>query len=275
MQLGRKTLKSSKARTKKIDATFERAAYAMLVCYALFTCVVFISRNDAIRVDNIRAVGMNAASKEDILKLAADGLNTKILYWLRRDNALLYPKETLHTKILALDSHIESVDIAIEKKQLAISVHEYTPKYLWCRNSLTSTSTSDCYFANERGYIYASAPQYTGNAFITYKTLIDGVDEKTSPIKSEMLSSDTRERVEAFIDALKKTNITPMLIEQTGKNDFTFKVNRPWAISWSTTQAPDRAIENLRLLLASTGDINASTTLSSIDLRFDGKIFYK
>ncbi len=277
--LGRKTLKSKRARMRTVDVVFERVAQFLLVSYFIFTLVSWVTLRDAFRIERVSVLGTQSANPEAIKLLAHEFLAQKFLWRINRNNALLYPKENIATAVLSHDAHVKDVKITAEKdSQLAIHVTEYTPTYLWCGAvGVTASSAPLCYLADDSGYVFAKAPNYSGYPFDVFETSIAGSDEQETPIGLSMLPEEEFVKVSAFRLELEKSGITTHRVVQTGEFDFSFTTDAPWVVVWSTKKDPAVSARNLDIVL---GEIKSkkgkgTTTPSSIDLRFGSKIFYQ
>ena len=279
--LGRKTLKSKRAQMRTIDMVFERVAQTLLISYFIFTLVSWTTLRESFRIEHISVLGAQATNTEAIEMLAHEFLSQKFLWKINRNNALLYPKQSLATAVLTLDSRLKNIDIAVEENSLlTLRVTEYVPSYLWCNGATRATSTPPvCYLADDTGYVFAKAPDYSGYPFDVFETSIAGSDEQESPIGLFMLPEEEFAKVSAFRLALEKSGITTHRIAQTGEFDYTLTTDAPWVVVWSSTKDPNVSARNLDIVL---GDIKSrkgkgkgTTTPSSIDLRFGSKIFYQ
>ncbi len=72
---------------------------------------------------------------------------------------------------------IENVDLSTRGQTLTVSIKEREPAYLWCEGNLSVDADTEhaqkCYFADKTGYIFANAPQFSGDAFFIYAGLIE------------------------------------------------------------------------------------------------------
>lgn len=277
--LGRKTLKSKRARMRTVDMVFERVAQVLLVSYFIFTFISWATLRESLRIERVAVIGSQATDAEAIEVLAHEYLAQKFLWKINRNNALLYPKQSLATAVLSLDAHLKDVKIAVGKdSQLAIHVTEYTPTYLWCAGAESSaSSTPACYLADDTGYVFAKAPDYSGYPFDIFETSIAGSDEQGSPIGLFILPEEEFVKVSAFQLELEKSGITTHRIVQTGEFDFSFTTDAPWVVVWSTKKDPAVSARNLDIVLdeIKSKKGKGTTTPSSIDLRFGSKIFYQ
>lgn len=268
---------------RRIDLAFERLCQCLLIGYFLFFAVSWWTEREAVRISTIEVSGAAASSADEIRNIAQKLLSEKILWKIDRNNALFYPRSELSLSLLAFDAHIKAVDMNVEaKKTLKINITEYLPKHLWCMSETdpgveaSTTDRSICYLADKEGYVFALAPEYSGYPFDIYRTNIAGESEQDTPVGLFMLQKEELGRVYAIIAELEKEGIFVHEIDQLDEHDYSFKSDKPWVFSWTSTKDPRESVANLKLAeeeIARTK--KGTTTVRSIDLRFGNKIFYK
>lgn len=280
--LGRRTLRSSRAKTKRIDRTFSRVAYTLLSVYAIFMIAVWLSERDVFRIDSVSVFGSQAIAKDVVEKIARAHLEGSYLFRIEKNNAVLIPRQQLSSAVSSLDARIKHVDIGVRnRKELSIGIEEYQPAILWCGNdgSHNATSSSGCFVADSLGYVFAHAPEFSGYPFPVFRTQIAFTGASESPIGLFVLPAKEYERLSQFSDALKEEGIVVHEVTQKGEEDYALRTDEKWQILWSTRREPLASADHLRLALPeiskAESDPRATTTLSYIDLRFENKIFYR
>lgn len=272
----RKTLKSVRARSRRIDVVFQYIGYTIIVLYFIFVACAWLSHRGALQIDNVEIIGVHTIEAERIIAIASDALQKKILWRIDRNNTMLYPKNEMIKKIYLLDGRVKSVDIKISsRKNLIITVEEYIPKLLVCPNMATTTlSSTACYYGDEAGYIFARSPEYSGYFYPIFITHDDG--NSGNVIGTEVLPESEFVAVQHFLNALRDEGFIPIRINDIGEHDYEIMTEKEWSIVWSSTLSPTESVNNLRLLLLSIAkDGVRSAELKKIDLRFGNKIFYQ
>lgn len=265
---------------RRIDQVFEHIGQGLLIGYFIFTFASFVAYRESLRIHRIVVSGAITTSTEAIISLAQTSLTRKLLWRIPMDNAFLYPKKGITLAILTSDARIKSAGMEVNaNKDLLIQITEYTPKNLWCGivGAVASSATviSPCYLADEEGYVFASAPNYSGYPFTVYRTQIAGSDEVGSPIGLFVLPKEEFTKVAALASALEHAGMILRQIDQRDAHDYTLALNEPWTLTWSSTGDPIKSVQNLKLVLANIALTSASSTPESIDLRFGNKVFYK
>jgi len=181
------------------------------------------------------------------------------------------------------------------RHQLRIVVEEYLPAILYCMNlespplgasdmepttaaSSTDTTTdlSDCYFANDRGYVFAEAPTYAGYPFVAIVAQSIGRTSERSPVGTYALDAARYQSIQTFVALLREDGFHTHAVELLPDHDVRIKTDQPWDILWTTTKDPVESTKNLQLVLRSIkSDGGEKAQIHFIDLRFGNKIFYK
>lgn len=288
MALRRKTLKSKRSRMRAIDRTFATVGHTLLVIYALYLLCVWISVRPSLFIDNIVVEGTHASSEQSVYDVAHGKLSERILFWIKRNNRLLYPISEMEREVRALSPRIANVKTVFDTpKHLRVIITEYTPNFLFCMRSdeavaLASSSViehqpKDCYFADEEGYVYADAPEYIGYPFVA---IVASTSEQAvthqSPVGTTVLTEEQYARIRMYIDDLSQVGLTTHSVTLLGGGDIRAEVGMPWVILLATDKDPDRAIANLGVVLANLEkSADKGRGVREIDLRFGNKIFYK
>ena len=300
--LGRKTLKSERARMERIDSRFQAIAQIILILYALFVLASWLSYRPVFALTSVQVTGTHAISNIEVQNIAESALHTRILYRIDRNNMLLYPTTAVLAQIKHKYPRIKDAQLRFDDRhKIIVNVEEYLPAMLYCMGfenfkesaqpkndndaSITesavpqdsdSQSLSTCYFADDHGYIFATAPNYAGYPFIAIVASSTLATSDISPVGRFALDAETFHNIERFIAELNTIGFTTHAVELLSGQDVRIKTDRPWDILWATTKDPAESIKNLGLVLESIKkDKKAEGEMTVIDLRFGNKIFYK
>jgi cell division septal protein FtsQ len=223
-----------------------------------------------INPDDVRAAARMLMSGNDI------GIFAK-------NNAVLYP-HTLIQKQLSIEfPRIKTISVGLSSwDTLEIDLSERQPVALWCDNPpSTGTSTptvltvSNCYFLDQSGFVFAHAPDFSGDAYFKYYGLLP----YASPIGQSYLASlGTFSELSSFVDMVKALNVTPLYIVATDQDDFTLYTYGGGQIIFDDTTPLADTAHNLQVLLQTPNLIpqkNGELLVDYIDLRFGNKLYYK
>ncbi len=281
--IGRKTLKSSRARTRRIDIFFEHTAHVFLLSCALFLGLAWLSYRPALQIASVAIDGVHSVDQSAVNELVAHPLAQRVLYRINRNNMFFYPSTQVFRELMALDPRVANVKLVFEgRHRLHVTLEEFTPALLYCVHggtALVPTSASttpdllrECYFADARGYVFASAPTWSGYPFLT----IIASSAETSPLRKFALEASEYAKLKAFFVVLEQTNIHPHTVTILSDGDFRISSEHPWDILWASGKDPEASANNLALVLHSLQqEPSKEADVRIIDLRFGNKIFYK
>lgn len=281
--IGRKTLKSERARTRQIDIHFERAAQVLLLSYMLFVVIAWLSYRPLLQVESVAIEGVLSADRSAVSAIVTEPLSWRFVARINRNNMFFYPRAQVLRELRALDPRVADVQLAFDgTQQLRVTIQEFSPSLLYCMQADTALTASgtpdmlrDCYFADERGYVFASAPTWSGYPFLTIVASSTEI-ATTSPLRTFALDEGEYARLKAFFSVLEGINVYPRVITILGGNDFLLSTGHPWDILWTSMKDPNVSVDNLALMLRSLDqDPSKEADLHTVDLRFGNKIFYK
>ena len=286
-QLRHKKLKSPHTRLRQIDKIFLHIAEVILAVTAIIIVLVWVTDRPTFFITAINVEGARAVDSKSIYDAADRKLGGKLLYSIKRNNTYLYPAQSVESEIKAISERIAYAHVSFpDRHTLLATVVEYTPTFLYCRKSedhrVDASSTenivpSDCYFADENGYVFSEAPEYIGYPFVAIiaSTSVEGMP-LPSPLGTVPVGESEYKTIRNFVDQLARAGFTTHAITLLDKDDIKLSLDTPWTLLWTTTEKPEQSISNLQVLLTSmNGDKKAKGEVREIDLRFGNKIFYK
>ncbi len=289
--IGRKTLKSVRARSRKIDIFFLRLLQLFLVCCGVFIFIAWLSYRPALQLNHIAIEGTHAIDPEHIEAIAHDAFSWKLFSRLRRDNVIFYPTRRVLALIREADSRVRDVNIIFDSRHdMRVAITEYIPDLLYCMQPSESTANasstpssilamnfSNCYLATDEGYIYASSPEYSGYPFLVFiASSTEASEPDLSPIGTFVLPEEEYKPITEFAELLLRSKVIPRTITILGDRDVRIATQLPWDILWSSDKDPKESATNLQLALPTIlGPNAAKSDFRIIDLRFGNKIFYK
>lgn len=295
--IGRKTLTSERARTRRIDIFFERLGQGILVLYGVFIFTVWLADRPGLQIHSLVIEGTHAVDHNAVALIATDALSKQFLSRVDRNNMFFYPRGSVLSAIIALDPRVADAQLRFDSRHnLRVLIQEFSPALLYCGHAappslspagVSGTSSKilpelrgeldDCYVADERGYVFASAPAWSGYPYLAFVAASSSDVATFSPLHSYVLPSDEYVRVREFLATLLSIELYPRMITILGNHDFRIETNSPWDILWSSTKDASKSTENLALVLNSLkgNDPAQNEALHVVDLRFGNKIFYK
>jgi hypothetical protein len=140
--------------------------------------------------------------------------------------------------------------------------------------------THDCYWADDRGYLFAVAPQYSGSPLLTITESDSSRNASlgaTSPIGTFIFEDAEFAHLRESIDELARANFSLRRIVRMQSGDVILDVGYPWNLAMNIKNDPKDALQHFFLGLKELGDAatGEKSQLKIIDVRFGNKVFYR
>lgn len=250
---------------------FKVGAFVALIV-ALVGGVVWLSRIQALAINTVQVSGNVGIESSDIQSIANAHLAGTYAAVFPKSNKLLYPKKAIEQDIRTHFPSISTLTIDTEKNSLDVSISERKPAYVWCKGSPTKSET-DCYFMDDKGYIFSEAPNFSGDAYFAFYGLISD----DNPIGKTFLGPDQFTALEQFRASLKQENIIITSYLAKAEDVSEVYLSTGGKIIFKASQNPETLAASLILLKKNTDLFKSENakSLEYIDLRFGNKVFYK
>ncbi|MBI5139310.1 hypothetical protein HZA26_01730 [Candidatus Nomurabacteria bacterium] len=167
---------------KRRKSFFNKLILYFFLLILSFVSLGFISRLDRLNIHNIQVVGNEVIESAEIEKLTRETFSSHYLYFFPKSNFLFYPKRELINNLVNKFKILKEVKIdVVDIETLEISVVERKAGYTWCGESLIYQSKkvleNECYFTDDEGYIYSTAPYFSGNVYFKFFGPLNKTDE--------------------------------------------------------------------------------------------------
>lgn len=262
----RNTVRSSKLRQKRKRIFIIKLCLLVVVLVALFVALVVVSRLDRLSIRSIVIEGNEQVQSDDVISTVEEVLVPKYLGLFPRKNIFLYPKKEIVEMIREKYPHFREVVLEVPRPNtLLIKVLERKVAALWC-------AESDCYFLDEFGFVFSSAPIFSDGVFIIY-----GGYFSESPIGKVYISEAYFKELTAFISLLSKNTPMAFTIERvmsTPENDIEMMTKDGGVIRLRQVDSLVEIYNNLATVLAENV-FSEPEEMEYIDLRFGNKVYYK
>lgn len=274
----------------------------ILIFLALFVFVFFglslFSKWEQINIKTVNIYGNKVIETEEISKVVYEALDGKYLYLFPKSNSLIYPSNAIKSNLSEKFKRIKNISISLDTKDiqtLNINLGERSPNYIWCGESIAiktdvlnsndaSTSSLEdnaCYFVDESGYIFDTAPYFSGDVYFKFYGPLQNID---SPPGNYFLRPDFVRTAE-FKNILDQMELKPSVYNTLADGEAEIYLSSligkslgPKIIFKSDADYM-KLSENLQAALNAEPlktDIKKKyNTLKYIDLRFDNKVYYK
>jgi cell division septal protein FtsQ len=249
----------------------------LLGLLAIFLSLVFISRLKAVNISDIEIIG-NKIVDADAIKADVQGeLAGKYLWLFPKSNVLIYPENAIKNELQNKFARLKDINLSLKNNSiLEISVSERMPEYLWC-GTVPAPSDELCYFMDVDGYIFDTAPYFSGEVYFKF------YGENIS--LGSYFSKQNFKQLISFRDILVSLGLKPVALYTTTDGDIQIFLSGGISLS----DAPKilfradadfgNIAENLQAALNTEPLLskfkNNYSKLQYIDLRFGNKVYDK
>jgi hypothetical protein len=245
----------------------------------------YLSHINKVRVSEVALVGGILVTEGDVKKETLNFIQGKYFWLFPKNNTFFIRTSVLEKHLADTFKRIKTIGSTREgTNKIQIKITEREPIALWCREAKNVEATStevvkglkaeECYFIDSNSVIFATAPNFSGDAYFKYYGLV----EKEMPIGEKYIASSTEFIViNKFINALKDLKMTPLNLISKESNEFSIVLYGGGEIMFDATKSLETAYNNLDSLLKSSefSSPNALSNLDYIDLRYGNKLFYR
>ena len=250
----------------------KRRRIRFILFFILFLSVVyllvFLLRQERFLITDVSILGENIVDKDDMVEIIRQKLDGKYLWFIPRANALVYPRRAIKQSLLKEFPRLKSVNLNLDEQyRILVTIDERAPFALYC------PKVGDCFFLNEEGFIFATAPSFSRGVYFIY--LAEDMIE--NPIGQRFISDIEFKSLLAFMEKLKDLDIRPTSLK-LGTDDYTLVLPQDGQIVWRKDSNFNFIQSNLEVFLTSDAVRAQSDFLDRIlyiDLRTENKVFYK
>jgi hypothetical protein len=194
-----------------------------------------------------------------------------------KKNVFLIKKKKLVYILRATFPEIDTIHIRKHFHSLNITIAERKPSTVWCMDT-----RSDCYFVHNDGTIFALAGKVSNPLFFVYYTPLQDTVE---PIGALLLPKEKFDRVERIRKTMNEYGVKMYGYTMASDHEEYLYITpiqhgqKSAYIKSRTDQNTETILSNLMTVLKSDELLqeknNHFNNTEYIDLRFDGKVFYK
>lgn len=260
-------------RKKKIRR-YWRITLTLSFLIVLLYGVSFWSANESIKISEVNVSGNKFVSTEKIKQIFDESTSGKYFFIASKRNFLLMPRSAMIRKI-ENELPVKSVTIHIDDLIVAnIEVVEHDPWGLWCDDSVTEESSDnmsdECYFVNDNGLAFIVAPE------LVIDNLVVLENTEQAALGSFYAKESVFKKFIVVTELLKKINIAIRIISTEDMETFSLTTKSGPVLLMDKLDDPVEVVNNLKTTLEqeSINEIQFKN-LEYIDLRFEGKAYYK
>lgn len=277
---GKDTRRQQRKSKKKLIITTS----AILVIIATF---LYVMNHSFFAVNSISVQGQKTLLEDDIVRSVRTITSGRRLGLVRRDNVLLVNTKRIAEKLRAQYPKIQEINVAVEDgEEIIVILGERSAHSLWCINQpYESYYDEECYYSDRDGLLYARAPYFSGSV---YRKIFVEPKEDSDYIGMNISAVENFEDFFAFIDTVESSfslrtgnifidNYNDVRLEILRLEDIRYNAPLP-VIIYNQSDDYDIVRRNIGITLDFDTFKKAFTAepkeLTSIDVRFDGRIFF-
>ncbi|MEK7579730.1 MAG: FtsQ-type POTRA domain-containing protein [Patescibacteria group bacterium] len=270
----RDELKLKRKKRKIRFAFLVVSSFAVLtgfLAYALFFSSWF-------SIKEIQVSGNKELSESEIRELADKYINrTYFLGYIKPfSNIFFVSSEGLEESFRKKMAQIDEVDISksIFKKYLVIEIKEREAVGIWCGStSLTTSLEQSCFYFDKKMALFKSAPKFSGEVFLVIE---DGRnrDFKVGDVFDDAELIEKLSSAKFFLDELKIVDYRNFFLP-AGSFEFWIKTKDGWSIYLDKETDIATQLVALKKILEGKLSADRRQRLEYIDLRVNGRVYYK
>ncbi len=254
---------------KRIQRIFLSAGFVLFIIL-----LIYVSRREQFLITEVIVPEKNIVDREKIKEITQQELQGYYLWFIPRSNALLYPRQTIRTRLLTEFPRLESVALDLNgAKMLLVNVKEHTTFALYCERASIPKDLSQCYFLDKDGLIFAPAPAFSGDVYFVYASR----SPIESPLGIQFMSQEEFNALVKFIENLTSLGIHSSALE-VGDDEYKLLLSSGGDILWRRDSDASLVRLNLEAFL-NNDTIRAKgdflDKVLRLDLRTSNKVFYK
>lgn len=238
----------------------------------VFSLLIYLSRQEQFLVVEVVVLGENVVGKEEIVLAVKRSLAGHYLWIIPRANAFIYPRRVIERYLLEAFPKFKFVDLNVgEQRRLLVTVEERTPFALYCVDISDPKDTSECFFLDEEGFVFAPAPSFSGTVYFIYATQ----NPIENPLGQRFMLSEEFKSLPKFIEALAVLNIHPLALEIG--DEYVLFLPNGGQIMWRRDSDLTIIRSNLEAFLSDDSikaQGNFFDKILRLDLRTENKVFY-
>ena len=235
----------------------------------------YLSEREEVTVREIVIRGNSVVSEEELRGAVSAALEGTYLFLFPKRNVLWYPRGGVEAAALSAFPRLKTADVVTDDLQkIVLTVEERVPQGLWCGDEYKSPSGGDrCYFLDDEGFIYADAPEFSGNVFFRYFGTLPMGDPV---IGQQFLEPQEFERLAFFRNALREVRIETEALSLVDDIDIELYLESGGKVVFDRDQSLSEVLDTIQAVFSSEAFKRQDLlSLDYVDLRFGNKVFYK
>jgi hypothetical protein len=254
------------------------AGIGLGVCALLIGLLAWGSHHPSVSISSVEVEGAKVVDVDAVANVVYEELEGNNAFIWNRANMVWYPKDDIIARILKEFPRIKTVSVHRNSTtKITIEIIERAPAYVWCDGSyleyeqdaalVGETYQPTCYFADREGFIFDSAPVFSGALFVTW---FGGVSAD-NPLGARVREEETFTRALAVMDMMRTLGLSPTQYEFRGDDGYVFFEHGGYIV-YPLSVSSEVLHTDLVAVLESLGE---SMDWEYLDMRFGNKVFFK
>lgn len=287
---------------KKRQKIFLKKILFFFFLFLIFLIIFgLISRWKEINIENIEIQGNKVLENKELEELVKEELKEYYFFIFPKSNIFLYPKGDIKNKLENKFKRLENISFEIKNERtLQIYMTERKATYIWCGESpyLNAEIILDekelenqCYFIDEKGYLFDKAPYFSGNVYFKFFGILSNDEnQKVKQKENENLLGlyflpEIFSKIITLKDDIISFGLEPvsLFLKDNGEIELYLLSSSipPYAprIIFKENSDMNKIAQNLEAAIRTEplkSDLeNKYSLLSYINLSFNNKIYYK
>jgi hypothetical protein len=273
------------ARKTKQPRSHLRLLLKVLLLVIVFAGFVYLMNQPYFFVTQVEIEGQETLSERSLEQDIQQYLHSSWMGLIPRKNSLFLGAQKLAEQLKQQQPRIYSVDLQVNNNVLSVQIQERSKHSLWCVGvQYEEVFDEECYFADKRGFWYTKAPYLSDNVFM--KIYLPPSIQEIS-IGEQYMNTDEILEFFEFLDTLENqynTRIQKVVVGQYGdveiylntKDGVVFE-DKP-RILFNSEDSYETILRNIGIVVEQPdfqSDFEANPQgFKTIDVRFDGRVFY-
>ena len=264
-------------RKKKVFTV--KALLTLVISISFIAVSTWLVRLPQINIDTVEISGNAITTSESLREIIDTELDGTYMFLVPRSNIFLYPRRSISLLLTEQFPRIKRVSVSFaDFHTITVEVKERVPFGLWCgaTDKLTAKEGSKCFYLDNRGYIFAQSPNFSGDIFFRYYGPLHDTFIVTDPLRMQYLPAAQFLGYNLFLEALRDLKINPVALVRDEDSDLHLKFESGAVLLFRTDQNLNTILENFRSILLSSIFLEQGIkNVEYIDLRYGNKVFYK
>lgn len=278
----RKLASKSKLSKRRRKIFLFKGSTVFLIVLLLLGISAFLLHQDKVTIHNVIVEGNSVVQNKTLQRFVLEELEGKYFFIFPKTSIFIYPKDTIENKVPDIFKRIQAAVISFEDFQtIRITVDEREPHALWCGENKIENDSAQCYFLDEKGFLYTPAPTFSGNTFFRYYgsllNIYSNEDSSQEPAGKSLLAEAEFQKIRFFLNTLRSFNLEPVALSILDDIDMEIYLIGGEKILLGRNQNLSLVLDNIQTFFESGEYIERTEegeVLEYVDFRFGNKAYF-